>query len=529
MKVLIVDDNHGDRSLLRYILEHHGCSQVVEAVDGVEGLAMASLHQPDLIVSDALMPHMDGFQFLRAVKMNETLKPIPFLFYSAVYTGFKEEELALSLGAEAFIVKPKDPEELWVLLATIMKNHASGKEKTSLAGLQEVDEEFIRKYGEIVTAKLEEKIRELENALARRDEAVTALETHFAQFRRIFDSINAVVFVAGIEEGRLLFLNKHGCQLWGADWAGKTCSEFLPEGYSQVQKSNVAETLPEGALAEHPCTWEFRATPADKWYQFMERIIPWTDGRPVRLVVGFDISERKEIERVKDEMISAVSHELRTPLTAMMGFTELLLNNEVPPGQQKEYLKTILFETEKLHELINNFLTLQQLQTRDQRPADFFPVDMGAVLEDIAGQYRTRAKKHRITLECPRGLDPILGNKVDLRLMMDNLVSNAVKFSPDGGEVFVGVHQQEGAMTIVVKDEGIGIPPDMMDKIFELFYQVDGTDSRRFCGTGLGLALAREIVKAHGGQIWAESTEGQGSSLYVSLPVHNQTADGDAF
>lgn len=522
MKVLIVDDNSEDRSLLRYILEHHGCSQVVEAVDGVEGLAMASHHQPDLIISDALMPHMDGFQFLRAVKMNETLKPIPFLFYSAVYTGFKEEELALSLGAEAFIAKPKDPEELWQLLAAIMKNHA-GPQEAAPAGLREEDEEFIRKYGEIVTAKLEEKIRDLESALTRRDEAVAALETHFAQFSKIFDSISAVVCVAGLEEEQVLFLNKHGCQLWGADWAGKSCREFLPAGDNPDGKAGVAGMLPEGRLAERPSTWEYRATPQDKWYQFMERVIPWTDGQPVRLVVGFDISARKEIERVKDEIVSAVSHELKTPLTAMMGFTEFLLNHEVPPDQQQEYLRTILLETEKLHELISNFLSLQRLQAQRPEPANLLPVDMAAVVDEIASQYRSRARKHRITLDCPADLDPLLGNRMDLRLMMDNLLSNAVKFSPSGGEVLIRVRQQEGAMTIMVKDEGIGMSPEMMERIFELFYQVDGTNTRRFCGTGLGLALVREIVKAHGGRVWAESTAGQGSRLYVSFPVHHRT------
>lgn len=102
MKILIVEDIADDRRLLRYNLEHHGC-EVIEAADGQEGLAMAKAHKPDMIISDALMPKMDGFQFLRAVKTDDSLKEIPFVFYSATYTGYKEAELAISLGAEEFI------------------------------------------------------------------------------------------------------------------------------------------------------------------------------------------------------------------------------------------------------------------------------------------------------------------------------------------------------------------------------------------------------------------------------------------
>jgi CheY-like chemotaxis protein len=112
MNVLIVEDNANDRRLLRYTFEHHGCT-VIAAKDGKEGLELAAAHHPDIIVSDALMPAMDGFQLLRALKSDQELRSIPFAFYSATYTGQNEAELALSLGAEAFMLKPKEPEELW--------------------------------------------------------------------------------------------------------------------------------------------------------------------------------------------------------------------------------------------------------------------------------------------------------------------------------------------------------------------------------------------------------------------------------
>jgi CheY-like chemotaxis protein len=118
MNILIVEDNAVDRRLLRHTLERHGCT-VIEARDGEEGLDLAIRHHPDIIVSAALMPRMDGFQLLRALKADPHLKSIPFLFYSATYSG--EQELALSLGAEAFVVKPTEPEELWEKTCAVMK------------------------------------------------------------------------------------------------------------------------------------------------------------------------------------------------------------------------------------------------------------------------------------------------------------------------------------------------------------------------------------------------------------------------
>jgi len=158
MKVLVVDDSRGDRKIIRYNFEWHGC-QVVEASNGLQGLEVATAEKPDLIISDCLMPGMDGFQFLHELKKLTELRSIPFVFYSAVYTGSKEAELALSLGARAFLEKPKSPDELWEEVGRLMAADSAGEGVTAEKAWRE--EEFLRNYSQVVAGKLEEKVREL--------------------------------------------------------------------------------------------------------------------------------------------------------------------------------------------------------------------------------------------------------------------------------------------------------------------------------------------------------------------------------
>jgi len=170
MRVLIVEDNANARKLLRLTLEHYGCS-VIEAQDGQEGLELAVCQPPDIIISDALMPRMDGFQLIRAVKADPALRAIPFIFYSSTYTGEKEHELALSLGAEAFINKPVEPAVLWERTCAIIQECAARQQAAPQQAINEGEERFLREYSQVVATKLEEKVRELEEALVLRKQA----------------------------------------------------------------------------------------------------------------------------------------------------------------------------------------------------------------------------------------------------------------------------------------------------------------------------------------------------------------------
>ncbi|MBI2472373.1 MAG: EAL domain-containing protein [Planctomycetes bacterium] len=177
MKVLIVDDNSENRNILRHIIERQN-NEVIEAEDGLDGLEKAAVHKPDLIISDVLMPKMDGFQLLRSIKKDACLKSIPFVFYSAVYNSSKDIELAESLGALTFIAKPKEPDKLWLEIKNALKTFKAKEEKVERKLFVE-DEEFLESYSHIVAAKLEEKVKELEREIAWRKQAEAR---QYAQF-----------------------------------------------------------------------------------------------------------------------------------------------------------------------------------------------------------------------------------------------------------------------------------------------------------------------------------------------------------
>jgi serine phosphatase RsbU (regulator of sigma subunit) len=182
VNVLIVDDNANDRKILRYTLEHHGC-EVTEAQDGLEGLQLAKKLKPDLIISDALMPRMDGFEFLHMVKMDHELQCVPFVFHSAVYTGQKDKELALSLGAEAFIAKPMEPLVIWEELSAILRRREAETQRPEK--LVQEETEYLRQYSSVVAAKVEEKVGELAQSLVERKLTEEALRESEQQRYRL--------------------------------------------------------------------------------------------------------------------------------------------------------------------------------------------------------------------------------------------------------------------------------------------------------------------------------------------------------
>jgi PAS domain S-box-containing protein len=355
-----------------------------------------------------------------------------------------------------------------------------------------------------------------------RKRAEEALQESELRFRSLLETMPLGILEVDVE-GVITLTNESFARLTGyvkEDIPGKHFWDFMAPG----QESEGFPAYLQLLVLDQPPPAPFRGKGTTRDGRAVDIQIDWTykrnsDGEVVGFVgVVSDITEQTTLERMKDEMISAVSHEMRTPLTAMLGFSEFLLENRVDDSQLHDYLGIIHRETGRLNELINNFLDLQRIRA-GQAVYHFAPLAVQPLLEEAAVLFTAAPLQHTITVRPCSDLPLLTGDEGRLHQVLTNLLSNAVKYSPVNGEIILSARQEGEFITIRVEDQGIGIPAEKLEKIFDRFYRVDATDRRATGGTGLGLALVREIVQAHGGRVWVESTEGKGSTFSFSLPI----------
>lgn len=236
------------------------------------------------------------------------------------------------------------------------------------------------------------------------------------------------------------------------------------------------------------------------------------------LLVFRDITSETEAERLKSEFISTISHELRTPLSSIYGFTELMVKKQLPNEKQAKYLQTIHAETERLTHLVNDFLDVQRMEAGSQM-YDREQLDIEPVVRDMMTFYEASSLKHQFELVTVDDRPyELFADCQKFKQLMSNLISNAVKYSPHGGKITIELAHHDQSVSIKVRDEGIGIPSEALDRLFDKFYRVDNSDSREIGGTGLGLPICQEIVRGHAGQIHVESVQHKGSTFTVVIP-----------
>jgi two-component system phosphate regulon sensor histidine kinase PhoR len=256
--------------------------------------------------------------------------------------------------------------------------------------------------------------------------------------------------------------------------------------------------------------------------ELLTRAVPLHDSNgAVRGILAMmqDVSEETAVETVKSAFVSMVSHELRTPLTAIIGYTELLARTDPGdrPGLHGKFVDRIGDRADRMRRLVDELLLASQIQSGPLR-LDLQGVDP-AELASVAIDGAEPSELHTLVLDAEPGVARVLVDPEQMSVVLAQLVSNAVKYSPDGGDVTVRTSVADGHAHLSVSDEGIGIEPSDMAHIFDSFTQADMSDARRFGGVGVGLFLARQIVQAHNGRIEVESEPGKGSLFTVVLPL----------
>lgn len=235
--------------------------------------------------------------------------------------------------------------------------------------------------------------------------------------------------------------------------------------------------------------------------------------------------ELKSLDKMKDEFLSNVSHELRTPLTLITGYSELLCEGALG-GLSEEQIKVqekVVRNTKRLERLVNSLLYLSKIQAGTVEYS-FEALQINAIIEPIFEDLKILADQKEIIMEMnvAEYLHDINGDKDKLTDMITNIVDNAIKFTPKGGKVTITAFQEDKNIHISVKDTGIGIPKDMIDNLFQRFYQLDASRTRKYGGTGLGLYISKTIAEAHSGEVWATSEgEGMGTEMHIRIPIAN--------
>jgi len=256
--------------------------------------------------------------------------------------------------------------------------------------------------------------------------------------------------------------------------------------------------------------------PARPGRVFALKIVPTIEA--YRLLVTRDVTEATRLEQMRRDFVANVSHEIRTPLTVIAGFVETLLDIDMPADERRRCLEMVRKQAATMQRLVDDLLTLASLDSATQ-PAARDPVDVPAMLQGLAAEARAlSAGRHTVSVQIDTPVDRVLATPAELESAVRNLVSNAVRYTPDGGQITLGWRIDNGEGRISVRDTGIGIAAEHIPRLTERFYRVDRGRSRETGGTGLGLAIVKHVAHLHQASLEIRSSPGEGSTFGLRLP-----------
>jgi PAS domain S-box-containing protein len=548
--VLLVDDDINNLYLMEKILKHKGF-QVILAHNGADALTLVQHSRPELVVSDILIPVMDGFTFCQKWCKDPVLKKIPFVFYTATYTDSRDEQLALSLGAARFIIKPVDPHTLVEIIQSVIDEFSKGE---SLIGEPVVQNEevILSRYNETLVHKLEQKVQEmkeinlaLEKEIARREMAETALRQSEEKLRRVFDALSGGIVITDLN-GVIIECNSNSYVIAGyntkEEFIGKNLIDFLPFDEKSKALNNIQFTLDKGSSHNNEYS-VIKSNGNLLPVEVSSCAVKDQNGIPFCVVISIvDVTERKHMEdkilelyehekKQREELqeeaksrslfIEVLGHELRTPLTPVLasaGMLEDILNSTQDSickklsGTIRNGAFTLATRLDELLDLANYSRGTFRLQI------EATDIDQ-LVKEVIAGfQPSPGTKSQQIVFSSTGDLSQIRIDPARLKLVLFNLLSNASKFNPQNGEILVNAARRDHKFCLDVSDKGAGLSKEEQKRLFQPYHRVE-QDRQKFPGLGLGLAICRQIIEAHGGKIWVTSQVNQGSTFSFYIPL----------
>jgi PAS domain S-box-containing protein len=538
MKILIVDDDFSNLSLLTTLLEQKGY-QVTSALNGEEALLKLHSDAFDLILSDILMPVMDGYKLAQACKKDETLRHIPIIICTGTYIDETDEQIALKFGAEAYIKKPCDQKSLLQTIEKVLKNVQSGKIKTGLADPPE-EKGVYKLYSERLVTKLEKKMQEL-------DKEKMALEMEVAERKKIedrlrksrdyaeslFKSAPGIVLIMDTD-GRILRLNPYMEKISGyklEEVQGKNWNEiFSPENgrksITDLAQEAEDHKAPVGSLSTIMTKDGNRRDII--WY---DKPLKDNDGKTIGLLaVGQDITDQLNLQKnlfrskkfeVMSSLAGGIAHDFNSILTLILGNISLMEDSLEAGSEALEYLSEAREASLRAKEMASRLLLFSG--GRD-------PVKISSFLHTIvwdAVNSAIRGFKIQCEFDIPENLWPVEIDPWLIKHALHNVTLNAVEAMSGRGHIRVhceNIERKDKAdpdmavrkyVKISIKDRGPGIAKEHMEKIFEPDFSTKETGI--FKGLGLGLSVASAIINKHDGMMDVKSEPGAGTTITLYL------------
>lgn len=531
MKILVVEDDENSRILQHYILESANY-EVISAENGKEGLALAETHLPDLIISDILMPVMDGYSLCRAIRSSEKLRHIPLIFYTATYTTAKDEQLALDMGATKFIVKPMDPGEFLKHVKHALTENMQAEHRRNQKSPLELEIE----YASALARKLEKKVADLE-------EKQRKLELSEQKYRRLAEALHDNYFFYTYDaNGVLTYISPSFTNVLGySEEDGR--QGFMKYLTDTPVNQQAIEKFRFNLQGIRQAQYEVEIRHKDGTLHFLELTEYPVLSKHLRVEhiegIAHDITERKRIEAEKAKLeeslrrseknqalgslASGIAHDFNNILTGIVGYSELLQASLPKNPLWHSYIEKILKAANRASDLIKQILNFSLRTGQEKRPSEIQTVVREALQLMRASIPSKIEIRTEIDAACPR----VMADTTQIYEVLINLCTNAyhamrdqndgilkVVLSADRVESDNGMKSGD-YVRLEITDTGCGIEKNLLDRIFEPYFTTKPPGE----GTGIGLAVVSGIVRNHNGYIRVCSEPRKGATFRIYLPV----------
>lgn len=500
-RALVVDNDVLCVELLADILSQAGYT-ASKAYDGMEAVDAIRRDPPDVVFLDMVMPKVDGEQVLRCLKADPATCHIPVVIVSG--TLVEDRETLVGLGADGYVAKGRAEDLARNVRAILVElEQRAAAAAPSILGVDKlVPRDKVRELLHIRRSK---------NAILRTiHEGVIILDEDC----RVVSVNRAGLAILGRAETDLL-----GSPVTDILWPEfrpfmeETLTRFMATAGGEMEALGVSWRDRRLRLA---FAWVTPGSPADGLFLILQDVTSLA--RKVEELSALN-DRLAALDQRRSELLAMVSHDLHTPLTAIKGSLEVILRENVGIELGRELLGIALKNADRLFRLVSDILDLTRIESgrfKDRRE----PCDLVGSLLAAVDRIRPQAEERKVQLEthAPAGVASVSVDGVRMEQVFANLLDNALKFTPAGGRIEAIVEEQPGELLMAVRDSGVGIAAEHLERIFDRFYRVPRPPGMEVDGTGLGLSICKAVIEDHGGRIWAESVPGQGTTFYLTIP-----------